>query len=56
MFTTFYNETIRKTVVAFGAVCLMKFLLLEKTQNETLQKNYGSDFIRSKRKIHSHVE
>ena len=54
MFTTFYNETIRKTVIGFGSF-LMTFLFKDLTQVDNLKKDSCSDLVRTKREIYSNA-
>ena len=45
MFTTYYNEAIRKTVVAFGSLFDEIFVQRRDSAGNTIKKIYGSDFI-----------
>ena len=54
MFTTFYNETIRKTVIGFGS--LFDDIFVQRFDSSgNLQKRFCSSLIRTKREIYSNA-
>ena len=54
MFTTFYNETIRKTVIGFGSL-FDDIFVQDSTQGQTSKKDSRTSLLLSKREIYSNA-